>query len=1066
MGTVGTTNTVPGPSPLNQEFIIVFAGNNLLGDAGVLGNNGGFGDIRLTAPATGKNVITVTASENVRLDGSGCAGLVNEDNSFDIWQGSAFGPTADGRFKPEVVAPGTTIYAARSLLAGVIDPVNGITPVVNEDPNGNLGTGFIFSSQVTNLYCAPPQNFTNFFPNPRQGFVRTFGSAVGSDIYDCSSGSSYAAPAVSGGIQLLWWYFQHRLTNELGQALLQPSPAMAKAYVCNSARYLPITNPQTGATDTLPSTAQGMGELDLARMFDGVGRAIRDESTPRAIDVALITTNPAAQQSYFSQAGQSYELSGQVASNGLPFRVTLAWTDAPGTPLAAKELVNNLDLQVIIGGVTYKGNVFAQSVSVPGGGFDSVNNMESVFVNPVGALGGIPAVTSGAPWQVIVRAVDIAGDGVPNVGGSNDQDFALIVYNAATNTLSDVANLTTNNACQTAINIVQFPYTFTNTLSKALYHNVHPSPSVARGGIDEFFKITLPTPGTTFTIDTFGSSFDTVLSVWKVQVLPQTVFVRGECGALTEVVANNDVNGGLQSQVSFTSDGSNDYYIVVEPHNDGSGGKMALNVRATNPPITLTPPSLAFSDQVVGTTSPSQTVVYQNNAPVPVNIDTVSITGANAGDFVLTSQTCEGNKIITGTNCFAVIAFAPTGTGLRTANLVFTDDAIGSPRSVPLSGNGTPPAPLICSSSSATSTLVFSSQLVTTTSTVQSVTLTNCGSAPLNVSSVSITGFGTNDFTITTPTCTGAPIAPGSFCTIGLVFDPVAAGTRNANLVITHDATGSPTTIGLTGIGTALLPAICFTPTSVNFGNVVVGFTGTVRSVTITNCGTAPLVISNVTITGANAGDFIFASNACTNTVATGSTCQVSLEFAPTAGGVRSANLTYTDNISGGPQFLPLLGGGNTSQPDAAIGVSTKPRRMVGSGITNTSGAGQEVLLPIRRGSRRPVRFYVSLKNTGSGADRFTVQGNVGITGFTVNYFLGAILRDSTDVSSAVESGVFSSSTLAPAAITSPSTMIRVEVYADKTLVGPKVNQTFTLTFTSASDPTKIDVVKATVRTR
>ena len=82
----------------------------------------------------------------------------------------------------------------------------------------------------------------------------------------------------------------------------------------------------------------------------------------------LIATNPAPQQTYFSQSGQTYELSGQIASNGLPFRVTLAWTDAPGNPAVqtGSQLVNDLDLQVILGGVTYKGNVFAQNVSVPG----------------------------------------------------------------------------------------------------------------------------------------------------------------------------------------------------------------------------------------------------------------------------------------------------------------------------------------------------------------------------------------------------------------------------------------------------------------------------------------------------------------------------------------------------------------------------------------------------------------------------------------------------------------------------------------------------------------------------
>ena len=563
LGIGGNTNSVPGPSPLNQEFIVVFAANSGLGDEGAGGNVGGFGDIRLTAPATAKNVITVGSSDSVRLDGSGCAPENQQDNSLMLPPFTAFGPTLDGRFKPEIVAPGTTIYGASSELALGIDASGLITPLVNRDECGNLGNDDNTICAITNLFDCPPFTACS---NEIARYVPPGG------LYQCNSGSSYAAPAVSGGIQLLWWYFQNRLTNELGQALLQPSPAMAKAYLCNSARYLPLTNPQTHAMDTLPSNAQGMGELDLARMFDGVGRAIRDESSPRAIDSPLITTNPAAQQTYFSQSGQSYELSGQIASNGLPFRVTLAWTDAPGAPGAAQELVNNLDLQVIIGGVTYKGNVFAENVSVPGGAFDSVNNMQSVFLNPIGSLGGIAAVTSGAPWQVIVRAANIAGDGVPNVGSGNDQDFALVVYNAATNTLSDVPNLKTNNSCQTAINLTSFPTTFSNILSPnppASYGNVQPSPSAGLGGIDEFFKIVLPTAGTAFTIDTIGSDFNTLLSVWTVQAIPQTVFVRGECGALVELVSNTE---GLNSHVTFTADGSNDYYIVAEPLDNGPGG--------------------------------------------------------------------------------------------------------------------------------------------------------------------------------------------------------------------------------------------------------------------------------------------------------------------------------------------------------------------------------------------------------------------------------------------------------------------------------------------------------------
>ena len=900
--TVGASNNTPGPSPLNQEFIVVFSG----GDEGTSESSGGFGDIRVTAPATAKNVITVGVSESVRLDGSGCSPANQEDNSLQLSTTTAFGPTMDGRFKPEIVAPGTSIRGASSELAAVVVAPFGTIPIVNQDTCGFLGSDNNTACFFTNVGVCTP--FIACFPT-NAAYV---GPAIPTGLYQCKSGSSFAAPAVAGGIQLLWWYFENRLTNEVGQALLQPSPAMAKAYLCSSARYLPLTNPQTHAMDTLPSSAQGMGEMDLLRMFDGVGRAIRDESTPRAIDSPLITTNPAAQQTYFSQSGQSYELTGQIASNGLPFRVTLAWTDAPGALGAGKELVNDLDLQVIVGGVTYKGNVFAQNVSVPGAAFDSVNNMESVFLNPTGLLGGIAAVTSGAPWQVIIRATGIAGNGVPNVGGPLNQDFALVVYNAATNTLSDVPNLATNNACQTAMDLTQFPFAFTNTLSKAVYRNVHPSPSVARGGIDEFFKITQPTPGTVFNIDTFGSSFDTVLSVWKVQVIPQTIFVRGDCGALTEVVANNDAAGGtngLLSQLTFTADGSNDYFIVVEPHNDGPGGRMILNAKASQSPITLTPTSLAFGNQIEGTTGAVQTVIYQNGATVSVDISSdPTIIGPNAGDFLMLSQSCGFNTITPGTNCFIAIAFAPTTIGLEQATLVVTDNATGSPRLVPLSGVGTPAAPVVCLSSGGP--LVFSSQLVTTTSAVQTVTILDCGSTNLNVASISVTGFGSNDFVVTQDCISGSPISPGGDCAINVAFAPQAAGTRQATLTMTDDAAGSPTTLLLQGVGTALAPAICFSSNPDNFGTVFVGTTGSVQSLVITNCGTAPLVISSVIPTGANAGDFLTNSSTCA-TVAVGGTCAIGVTFAPTASGIRTAVLTINDNTPGSPEHVSLTGIGS-----------------------------------------------------------------------------------------------------------------------------------------------------------
>jgi hypothetical protein len=172
---------------------------------------------------------------------------------------------------------------------------------------------------------------------------------------------------------------------------------MLKAYLLNSTRYLN----GVGAGGDLPSDAQGWGLPDLATAFDSVPRFFIDQSV------------------LLDHSGQVYERTGLVSDASKPFRVTLAWTDAPGISTAAA-WVNDLDLEVIVGGQTYKGNVLSGAQSIPGGVADAKNNVESVL---------LPAGVSG-PFTVRVVAYTVAGDGVPGNDDGTDQDFALVVYNA------------------------------------------------------------------------------------------------------------------------------------------------------------------------------------------------------------------------------------------------------------------------------------------------------------------------------------------------------------------------------------------------------------------------------------------------------------------------------------------------------------------------------------------------------------------------------------------------------------------------------------------------------------
>lgn len=214
---------------------------------------------------------------------------------------------------------------------------------------------------------------------------------VGQTLYGWSSGTSHSTPAVAGGAALLYQDF-------INKSLGIPTPALTKAYLMNSAAYMA----GTGAAGNLPSNSQGMGRMDLGRTFDNAQRVLSNQTQT------------------FGASGETRTFTGTIPDNTKPFRVTLAWSDAPG-PTTGAPYVNNLDLEVTIGANTYKGNVFTGANSVTGGTADIRNNAESVF---------LPAGTTGS-YSVTVRALNIAGNGVPGNADATDQDFALVIYNAA-----------------------------------------------------------------------------------------------------------------------------------------------------------------------------------------------------------------------------------------------------------------------------------------------------------------------------------------------------------------------------------------------------------------------------------------------------------------------------------------------------------------------------------------------------------------------------------------------------------------------------------------------------------
>jgi hypothetical protein len=114
---------------------------------------------------------------------------------------------------------------------------------------------------------------------------------------------------------------------------------------------------------------------------------------------------------------------------------------------------------------------------------------------------------------------------------------------------------------------------------------------------------------------------------------------------------------------------------------------------------------------------------------------------------------------------------------------------------------GPPPAPAPNLGLSATS-IDFGSRQVGSPSSVRTVTVSNHGTAAMNLGTVALTGADTGDFAMQDDTCSGQAIAAGASCTVGVRFAPAHTGDLAASLSVASDAPGNPHAVALSGIGT------------------------------------------------------------------------------------------------------------------------------------------------------------------------------------------------------------------------------------------------------------------------
>ena len=228
------------------------------------------------------------------------------------------------------------------------------------------------------------------------------------------------------------------------------------------------------------------------------------------------------------------------------------------------------------------------------------------------------------------------------------------------------------------------------------------------------------------------------------QVCPSALVRLANCEI--PVVFAPSTPGQQNGQVAIQEDAVNSKSLVL------------VTGTAVTPSLTSTPGSLSFSGEAVGSTSAAQTVTLTNTSSVAVAITSVTA----SGPFAVTSQ-C-GASLATAATCSIAVTFTPTTVGQQTGSLTITDNAVGSPQNIALTGSGvaalsvTPRAGGSISATVASGAAATYALVLTAGPGVSGTSSLACSGAPANAtctiapSSLALSAGGSGNFSVTVTT--------------------------------------------------------------------------------------------------------------------------------------------------------------------------------------------------------------------------------------------------------------------------------------------------------------------------
>ncbi|NQU36148.1 MAG: choice-of-anchor D domain-containing protein, partial [Actinobacteria bacterium] len=266
--------------------------------------------------------------------------------------------------------------------------------------------------------------------------------------------------------------------------------------------------------------------------------------------------------------------------------------------------------------------------------------------------------------------------------------------------------------------------------------------------------------------------------------------------------SSTDPGGSCAVTVDFgpTATGAKTANLRFVPNAPETPKIIELAGAGTVPGFAASASSKAFSATIIERKSAEAlfTITSTGNQALEFDSVGVSLGGTDAAQFEKSTDTCSGASVAAAGTCEVGVKFAPTTVGSKNAEVRFANNAPDSPQTIALSGYANPTAPEISLSANLKDFDDF--VIGSSTPTTHTFTVTNSGTATLDIGSTTTTGSDPEDFTVLpSSTCATSSVAVGDSCDVVVNFAPNASGDKSANLRIDSNDPSQPHTLPLTG---------------------------------------------------------------------------------------------------------------------------------------------------------------------------------------------------------------------------------------------------------------------------